>query len=184
MKTVTVLLGSPRRDANTETLTKAFLEPFDRAGAVINSFRLAEMKISPCTDCRMCWQSGKPCVIDDDMEAIYGSLDQSELILFASPLYWYSWSAQIKPVWDRLIPYNAGNAPRTLKGKQSILISTGADTARGIFNGLAASYEKSCALLGLDRVGEYLYSGMGARGDAAAHAAVLNELREAGERLL
>lgn len=184
MKTVTLLLGSPRREANTETLAKTFLEPFGNAGAIINTFRLSEMKLAGCTDCRMCWKSGKACVIDDDMDGIHSAIEASDLIVFATPLYWYSWSAQIKPVWDRLVPYNAADAPKTLKGKQAVLISAGADTATDIFDGLTASFRKSCGLLGLEIAGELLYPGLFAKADAAGRTELLQELRTAGERLL
>lgn len=184
MKTLTVLLGSPRRDGNTDTLAQAFSDPFTRAGSIVNIFRLDEMKLGGCTDCRMCWKAGKPCVFEDDMEGIYRSMDASDLIVFVTPLYWYSWSAQIKPVWDRLVPYNAGDAPRTLKGKQALLIAAGADDGSDIFDGLTASYRKSCDLLGLERAGEFLYPGLFGKHDAADRPELLAQIRAAGEKLL
>lgn len=184
MKSITVLLGSPRRDGNTETLANTFIEPFSKAGALVNTFRLAGMELAGCTDCRMCWKSGKPCVINDDMDSIHHAIDSSDLIVFVTPLYWYSWSAQIKPVWDRFVPYNAGDAPRNLKGKQAVLIAAGADSAPDIFDGLTASFRKSCALLGLDVVGEHVYSDLYGKTDAAGREDILTELRTAAADLL
>jgi multimeric flavodoxin WrbA len=184
LKNITVLLGSPRNGGNTDTLSKAFVEPFVKAGAVVKTFRLSEMEITGCTDCRMCWKSGKPCVIDDDMSSIYDAIDASDLIVFATPLYWYSWSAQIKPVWDRLVPYNAGDAPRNMKGKQAVLIAAGADGTPDIFEGLLPSFRKASGLLGLEIAGEHVFPGLFARTDAAGKEELLQELRDAGKKLI
>lgn len=165
MKGTTVLFGSPRKSGNSESLAEAFLRGAGKKAGEIHRFHLAELKLSGCLDCRQCWTGGKPCVLNDSMQEIYAALKHSELILFVSPLYWYTWSAQIKPVMDRFLPFAAENADFSLKGKKSALFSTAGDTDPNCFDGLRFAYRASCRLLGLDSLHELLAPGIYLRGD-------------------
>jgi multimeric flavodoxin WrbA len=104
-------------------------------------------------------------VLNDAMQEIYAALKQSDLVLFVSPLYWYTWSGQIKTVIDRFLPFVSEKANFTLKGKKSVLFSTAGDTDPGCFNGLRFSYRSSCELLGMDSLHEILAPGIYRRGD-------------------
>lgn len=165
MKGTVVLLGSPRRAGNSETLAEAFLEGAgDRSGEVFR-FRLAEMPVSGCLDCRGCWTGGKPCVLEDHMQPVYEALRKSDLILFVSPLYWYTWSGQIKPVLDRFLPFAAEKPLFDLKGKKAVLLSTAGDSDPSCFDGLRFSFRTSCKLLGLENHSEILAHDVYKRGD-------------------
>ncbi len=166
MKGTTVLFGSPRRGGNSESLAEAFLRGAGEKAGEIFRFHLEGPKaISGCMDCRQCWTGGKPCVLDDSMQEIYEALRRSELILFVSPLYWYTWSGQIKLAIDRFLPFVSENALYTLKGKKSILFSTAGDTDPDCFDGLRFAYRASCELLGLESLLELLAHGIYRRGD-------------------
>lgn len=165
MKGTTVLFGSPRKSGNSEKLAEAFLQGAGEKAGEIYRFHLAELKLSGCLDCRQCWSGGKPCVLNDAMQEIYAALKQSELVLFVSPLYWYTWSGQIKPVIDRFLPFVSEKANFTLKEKKSVLFSTAGDTDPGCFDGLRFSYRSSCELLGMDSLHEILAPGIYHRGD-------------------
>ncbi len=182
MKEIVVLLGSPRRSGNSETLAEAFLSGTGRSDAVIHRFHLSEMGISGCLDCRGCWSKGKPCVLEDRMQEIYEALRVSDLVLFVSPLYWYTWSGQIKPVLDRFLPF-AGDKPQfDLKGKNAVLVSTAGDTEPGCFDGLRFSFRTSCELLGLQNRGEILAHGIYRRGEIEG-THWLETARETGRNL-
>ncbi len=160
MKRTVVLLGSPRRAGNSETLAEAFLNGAgERAGEVFR-FHLSEMRISGCLDCRRCWSAGRPCVLEDPMNEIYNALGKSDLIVFVSPLYWYTWSGQIKPVLDRFLPFSSEKPLFDLKGKKAILVSTAGDPDSSCFDGLRFSYRTSCKLLGLENHSEILAHGI------------------------
>jgi len=66
MTKVTLILGSPRRGGNTETLAEAFLSAPGKAER-IDRFRLYDMSFQGCIDCRGCWTQGRPCLFDDDL---------------------------------------------------------------------------------------------------------------------
>lgn len=165
MKRTVVLLGSPRRGGNSETLAEALLKGAGERAGEVSRFRLAEMPISGCRDCRCCWSGGKPCVLEDPMIEIYDALGKSDLILFVSPLYWYTWSGQIKPVLDRFLPFSSEKSLFDLKGKKAILVSTAGDTDSLCFDGLRFSYRTSCKLLGLENHSEILAHGIYKRGE-------------------
>jgi multimeric flavodoxin WrbA len=149
MKNLLVLLGSPRTEGNSEKLAKAFIKGANKNTSNVEIIRLAEKELKGCKDCRMCWNNGKHCVVPDQMHEIYEALDKADIVVFATPLYWYTWSTQIKPVWDRLLPYVSNKAPRTLAGKEAILLAVAGDSSEEVFKGLVYSFEKSCSLLGM-----------------------------------
>ena len=141
MKTLTLLLGSPRRGGNSERLAEALAQGAAERGYQAEKVPLAEMTLKGCTDCRRCWSKGSsPCILGDDMDRVYGALERGDLLVFVTPLYFFSWSTQIKPVWDRLIPYVGKDSPKNLRGKGTLLLATAGDDEPEVFDGLAASY--------------------------------------------
>lgn len=160
MKKMLVLLGSPRKNGNTEKLAVSFAEGAREAGAEVDFIRLSEQSIKPCVDCRKCWETGKHCVIEDDMETVYTAIDDADVLVFASPLYWYSWSAQIKPLWDRLLPYASDKAAKTLKQKGCVLLAAAGDVASDVFTGMDFALDKSASLLGMKILGSVHASGV------------------------
>lgn len=165
MKGTVVLLGSPRRAGNSETLAEAVLQGAGERTGEIFRHRLSGMPISGCLDCRRCWSEEKPCVLNDAMSDIYESMRKSDLILFVSPLYWYTWSGQIKPALDRFLPFAAEKPLFDLRGKKAILVATAGDTDPACFDGLRFSFRTSCKLLGLENHAEILAHGIYLRGE-------------------
>jgi len=97
-----LFVGSPQRGGNTELLADAFLEGAKSAGHEIRKFHCSGMRIAPCLGCRTCWKDQNPCVLQDDMTAIYEAFEESEILIFASPVYFDGFSAQLKTMIDRL----------------------------------------------------------------------------------
>jgi len=143
MKKIVILLGSPRKNGNSERLAKSFATGSESQGAHVRFFRLHNMNIKGCSDCRQCWSSGKHCIVADDMSQLYESIDNADVIVFATPLYWYSWSAQIKAVWDRMLPYVSDKAKTTVKGKQGVLLVTAGDEREDVFDAVLESFDRS-----------------------------------------
>lgn len=117
-KVLTLLLGSPRIGGNTEKLADALAEGAAEKGYEVKKVHLATLTLKGCLDCRKCWSTGKPCIQNDDMDQVYPEIEDASVIAFVSPLYFYSWSSQIKPVWDRLLPYYMPGALRTTPSKR------------------------------------------------------------------
>lgn len=92
--------GSPRRGGNSEILLDHCLEAARQAGAATEKLRAAGLQIGGCRSCGGCDETGK-CVVPDDMQQVYPLLDRAERIVLASPIFFYSFPAQIKALIDR-----------------------------------------------------------------------------------
>jgi multimeric flavodoxin WrbA len=102
------------------------------------------------------------------MAEIYRALDNADVFVFAVPLYFYSWPAQIKPVWDRLLPYYMPDSKVDLRGRRAALLATAGDESASCFDGLRKSFELSCAYCKWEIAGEILACGVYAAGDIAS----------------
>lgn len=102
-KKVIVLNGSPRAKGNTAELIRALIEGAESAGHTVTCFDLQKMNIHPCLGC---CGGGKdcnsPCVQKDDMDKIYPIYKDADLVVLASPLYYWTISSQLKAAFDRL----------------------------------------------------------------------------------
>ena len=101
-KKILLVMGSPRKEGNSATLAKQVAAGAKATGAAVESFYLHAMNIQPCTACDACREeTGKECVIDDDMQILYPKLRQADAVVIASPIYWFTVSAQTKLFMDR-----------------------------------------------------------------------------------
>lgn len=108
-KSVVILNGSPRKNGNTSALVKAFTQGAEGAGHQVTEFFLDGMDIHGCKGCfgghsdREC-----PCVQKDDMAQIYPAIRGCDVVVFATPLYYWNMSGQIRTATDRLFALEEG----------------------------------------------------------------------------
>ena len=109
-KKIVILNGSPRRKGNTSMLVKAFAEGAESAGNTVTEFFLAGMDIHGCKGCSG-GHSGKecPCVQKDDMAQIYPAVKDCDVMVLASPLYYWNMSGQLRTAVDRLFALEEGD---------------------------------------------------------------------------
>ena len=102
-KKIIILNGSPRKSGNTSALTAAFAEGAKEAGNTVTEFFLNGMNIHGCLGC---FGGGRnpesPCVQKDDMEKIYPVYKEADIVVLATPLYYWTISGQLKCAFDRL----------------------------------------------------------------------------------
>ena len=125
---ILILKGSPREKGNSSTLAEQAAAGARQAGAEVESIHLHALDIRACDACDLCQEnSGADCVIPDDMQMLYPKLRQADAILLASPVYWFTFSAQIKLFIDRwyALQIPGGNE---LTGKRFGVILTYGDT--------------------------------------------------------
>jgi multimeric flavodoxin WrbA len=102
MKAV-ILHGSPRKGKNSDTLAESFVSGLKTGGDwSISHFYLNQMNIAPCQGCLECANPPHICRIKDDMQDIYHAYKESDLIIWATPMYWGYLTAQMKLVQDRM----------------------------------------------------------------------------------
>ncbi len=123
---VLVFKGSPRENGNSSILADQAAEGARASGADVEVYSLHRMNIRPCDACDTCQETGV-CVLKDDMQTLYPKLIQADAIVIASPIYWFTMSAQTKLFVDRwyALESSAGNP---LKGKQFGILLTYGDT--------------------------------------------------------
>ena len=102
-KKIVVLNGSPRKKGNTSMLVKAFTEGAESAGNTVTEFFLDSMEIHGCKGCFGGHSSKEcPCVQKDDMAQIYPAVKECDVVVLATPLYYWNMSGQIRTAVDRL----------------------------------------------------------------------------------
>lgn len=102
-KKVLILSGSPRRGGNSDLLCDEFLRGARESGHQAEKIFLRDKKVAPCSACYFCTKSGGRCAIQDDMTEILDKMQGADVIVMASPVYFYSIDAQMKAVIDRCV---------------------------------------------------------------------------------
>lgn len=103
MSKVLILSGSPRRDGNSDLLCQQLARGAIDAGNSVETVHVAEKKVAPCIACYHCRDNGGKCVYNDDEAEILQKMVDADVIVFASPVYFYSIDAQLKAVIDRTV---------------------------------------------------------------------------------
>ena len=125
MKTL-VVEASPRREGNSITIARSFIKGLrDDGETEIVEYFLNDMDVKPCLGCWKCLEMSEPgCVINDDMNEAYPELLEADLVVFATPIYWWHIAGQMKIFLDRMEGLLAGNGLNNLSGKALVLVLT------------------------------------------------------------
>lgn len=118
MKKILILNGSPRKKGNTSIL-EDYLTGFLLANHTVKSIRLYDFNIKPCIDCRACKNGELLCSLKDGMEDLYRLIDNSDVMIIGTPIYWFGLTAQTKLFLDRFRPYFVN---KKLEGEKAALI--------------------------------------------------------------
>ena len=128
---LTILAGSPRKNGNTNSLLKAFIEEAEKLGAEYERFDAYEMDVHGCIACRGCQKDWEhySCVFDDDFHPVYDSVMSSDAIVVATPIYGWFCPGPLKNILDRLIYnscmfYGEEKGPALFKGKKLYILCT------------------------------------------------------------
>jgi multimeric flavodoxin WrbA len=127
MKKVLIISSSPRKGGNSDLLCDEFARGAKEAGHEVEKIRLAEKKIGFCTGCYACRTFNK-CFQKDDADALVEKMLAADVIVLATPVYFYSMSAQLKALIDRSV--SRWNDFERFKGTEFWHIITAADTNR------------------------------------------------------
>lgn len=99
MKAV-ILFGGPRDNGNTRALTQSFLNGLTDANCSVEFIDVTKLKINPCIGCLKCEKDGD-CFINDDMTYVYSKVEESDIVVLSSPIYFATVTSQLKMVIDR-----------------------------------------------------------------------------------
>ncbi len=186
---VIAFLGSPRENGNSELLLKETIRGIETLGLKVQTFNLNAMNLKPCQNCGGCDETGE-CIIDDEMSILYQEIRSADRIILASPIFFFSLSAQTKIMIDRCQsfwcekyllkrPIPEGKYGRKglllLVGgmKKEIGVTCGDGTAKAFFRTINVPHHKTLNFLGVD-----------AKGAILKHPTALKEVFDAGRELV
>ena len=164
-KNIVVITGSPRKNGNSFAMTEAFIKAAQAKGHNVTRFDAALKKVGGCHACETCFKTGKACSFDDDFNIIAPEIEKADVVVFTTPVYWYSFPAQIKGVIDRLFSFCV--AGKDIAGKKCALITCCEEDDMSVMDGVRIPYERSIALLKWKSIGEVLIPSVLNVGDIA-----------------
>ena len=130
MKKIVILNGAGKKNGNTAALIKAFTEGALSSGNEVKEFYLQTMNIKGCIDCQSCSRkapgSREPCVQKDDMQQIYDAYVGCDVLVFATPVYWFTVSGQLKIAVDRMYALQRNHGSEACLRQTVFLMTSGA----------------------------------------------------------
>lgn len=182
-KKILILNGSPREKGNSSTLSSQAAAGAAAAGASVETLYLHRLNINPCDACDSCLNTSGECVIQDDMVGVYPKVAEADVIVLVSPIYWFTYSAQLKLCIDRWYAFQ-GVSWDVFKGKTFALILAYGDEDLESSGGINAvkTVETMCRFLKADLAG-VVHGSLSAIGDAQKHPDLMKQAFELGQTL-
>lgn len=157
------IAGSPRKNGNSTSLLRLALEGAAEAGAETTLIRAVDLTVAGCVACDGCKaDEDQGCVVDDDMQRVYEQIRESDVIVFASPIYFYGVSSWLKAIVDRLYgllsPVEQDGAEsyglRIERGKGFYLITTQEEPSPYFGYSILAQFVYGMSWLGMEHRGQ------------------------------
>ena len=182
--TVLVVLGSPRKRGNSALLAAQIASGAKRAGAAISTVFLHALRIQPCRGCWKCRKAGSTgCAIQDDMQPVYQQMAAVDAWVIASPVYWFTVSAQTKLLMDRWYALG-GPEGHVFKGKRFGIVLTYADTdpfSSGAVNALR-TFQDALNYVGASSIG-MVYGSAWEAGEIKKNKGLMEKAYDLGKQL-
>ncbi len=186
MKSVLLFMGSPRSGGNTDLLSRAFLEGAESAGASTKLVNLYGTNFSPCIECGGCDDTGE-CILDDDMTGLYEDLERADIIVVASPMFFYNITSKTQALversqamWIRKYVLKKDMGPE----RQGVFLSVGATKGKLLFDGSVRVIRYFMDAVGAKLKAGLLLRKVEAKGEIATHPTALDSARTLAHRLV
>jgi multimeric flavodoxin WrbA len=182
------IMGSPRRQSNTEILLDKALEGASKAGAEVEKVPISNLNISPCLEIYACFKDGN-CSIKDDMQTLYDKLVEADHIVFASPIFFYGVTGQAKAVIDRCQALWArrhvlGMGKEDKRERRGVFISVGATRGEKLFDGAVLTVKYFFDAVGVGYSGDLLIRGIDNKAQIKEHPTALEDAFRLGQELV
>lgn len=181
------IMGSPRMKGNTDLLLDEALKGAQSQGAEVEKLVVDRLNISPCREYNACLRDGN-CVIRDDMDDVYPKLLQADVVIVASPMFFYALTSQLKALidrcqalWARKYVLDIGPPNSSRKGA---FIGVGATKGARLFDGSRLTLKYFFQAIGVEYVDDLLLRGVDKRGEIEQHPTALTDAFELGKRLV
>ena len=186
--TVLGIMGSPRRESNTEMLLDKALGGAREAGAEVEKVLVSKLKISPCLEIYACRKDGN-CAIKDDMQLLYKKLLEADHVIFASPMFFYGVTSQAKAAIDRcqalwVRKHVLGMGKEDRRERRGVFISVGATRGTKLFDGAVLTVKYFFDAIGVKYSGDLLVRGIDNRAQIKEHPTALEDAFRLGQELV
>ncbi len=176
--------GSPRIGGNTDILLDAFLKGAETGGASVEKITLMSKRITPCIECGQCDTTGV-CVLEDDMTPIYDKIREADIVVVASPIFFYNITSYTQALVERsqacwIGKYVLKTGPYGGKERKGIFLSLGATKGKMLFDGVLRVMKYFFDAISASFAGALLYRGIEKKGDVKKHPTALTEAEELG----
>lgn len=182
------IMGSPRRQSNTEILLDRALAGVKEMGAEVEKVVVSELKVHPCMEIYACLKDGK-CAIKDDMQWLYGKLLEADHIVFASPIFFYGLTSQAKAIvdrcqalWVRKYVLDMGKGDNRMR--RGVFISVGATRGERLFDGAVLTVKYFLDAISVKYAGDLLIKGIEGKAQIREHATALEDAFRLGQQLV
>ena len=175
---ILIISGSHRKGGNTELLAEAFAKGA-AAHHHVEIVSVRDYKVNPCLGCDACFKTNGVCAQKDDMTILYEKMSQADMLVIASPVYFYGISAQLKAFIDRF-----HNPIRdSFHIKKMALLLVGAATLPELFDAILTEYKLCLQFFKIEDAGKVLVRGVKDKGDIK-NTDALNEAYMLGYSIL
>jgi multimeric flavodoxin WrbA len=181
--------GSPRKKGNTSFLLSTFMQAVDKLGVQTRIIEVSQKNIVPCKEYVVCEKKGY-CPIDDDIKTeIYPLIRQAEVVVLASPIFFFNMTAQLKAVVDRCQlfwarKYKLGLSDPAKQTKRGFLLSVGASKGKSLFEGLQLTAKYFFDAIDARFEDSLTYREIEGPKDMAKHPQVLEDVEKAAAALI
>lgn len=189
-KKVVCLIGSPRANANSTIIAERFMETAKNLGADVLSFTLNKLQYRGCQACMVCKTKLDKCVLKDDLTEVLAAVQDADILVIATPIYYGEVSGQVKAFIDRTFSYfvpdfgTNPNRSRLKPGKKMVFIQSQGHPEKERFQDVFARYAFFYDWHGFTDNHAILGCGLMGPGEAENRAEILQEAEETARKLL
>jgi multimeric flavodoxin WrbA len=184
------IYGSPRKRGNSDLLLDKALEGARSEGAQVSMIYARGLNMEGCRECGGCDETGK-CVVEDDMQRIYPQLMKADVIILASPIFFYGLTAQVKALidrcqamWNKRRLEKKGESLKTYDSGKGYLIALGATKGERLFEGVELTAKYFFDALDMSYEGGLFFKGIEGKTDILNHPEALEQAFDLGRKAI
>lgn len=163
-KKILILEASGRPNSNSGAMADTFAVEAEKKGYEVDRINTINLSIKPCKGCGKCYTQNHPCVFDDDFTVVAQKLIEADVVVFATPVYWYNFPAQLTLVIDKFITFTWGRI--SMAGKECALLTCAEEhNPTYVFEAISATYDKVTKFMRWKSIGKVMQHGVWNAGD-------------------
>jgi len=186
---IVCLVGSPREKGNSATIAKRFCDTAEKFGAEIRTFTLNELEFRGCQGCMACKTNLDRCVLEDDLTAVLEAVRETDVLVLATPVYFWDVTSQLKAFLDRtfsfLVPdfMTNPNRSRLAPGKKLVFIQVQGNPDESMFNDIFPKFDYFFKGYGFGETHLIRKCGVREQGEIKGHEDVMRLAESLAEKL-